>query len=118
MEMMDTLEICRETRADAGLLCGRVDRDEDEICLEDGLLDVGGEEEVAAAGLADDVLEAGLVDGQIEVGRVPGIDARLVEVDDGDLNLRALERDDRAGGAAWAGLGRVCGGQGSGRVPT
>ena len=60
------------------------------------LVDFGGEEEVAPASLADDVDEARFVDGEGEVLAVPGVDTRLVEVDDVDLNLRALERDDRA----------------------
>ena len=98
----DSLEIGGEARSHTRLLGGRVHGDEDQVRLKDGLVDVGGEEEVAAAGLADDVLEAGLVDGELEVGRVPRVDAGLVEVDDGDLDVGALQRDNRARRATLA----------------
>lgn len=65
--------------------------------LSDSLVDVGREEEVLAAGSLDDIVETGLVDG--EVVRVPGVDTGLVKVDNGDLDVGALERDNSAGGA-------------------
>ena len=98
----DALEIGGEAGTDTRLLGRSVYGDEDEVCLTDALVNIGGEEEVAAAGLADDVLEAGLVDGEVEVGRVPRVDTRLVEVDDGDLDVGALQRDDRARRATLA----------------
>jgi hypothetical protein len=54
--------------------------------------------EVAAAGGGDDFVEAGFVDR--EVVRVPGVDAGLVDVADGDLDVRALGGDHGHGGAA------------------
>ena len=97
-----SLQISSKPRADAALLRGRVDRDEEEVGLQYGGVDVGGEEEVAAAAAANDILKAGLVDGEIEVGTVPRVDTRLVEVDDGDLDVGALQRDDRARRATLA----------------
>ena len=61
-----------------------------------GLVDVGGEEQVAAAGGLDNLNEAWFVDRQVEVGAVPRVDTRLVQVDDGDLDLGALECNDGA----------------------
>ena len=62
---------------------------------------VGREEEIAPASLADDVVEARLVNGKGKVRAVPGVDALLVEIDDGDLDVGALERDDGARWPAW-----------------
>ena len=45
----DVLEIGGEAGTDTRLLRGGVDGDENEVRLPDGLVDVGGEEEVAAA---------------------------------------------------------------------
>ena len=73
-----------------------VDTDENEVCLLNGLVHVRGEEEVAAARRFDDLDETGLVNGQLKVGAVPRVDTRLVQVNDGDLNLRALEGNDSA----------------------
>ena len=98
----DVLEIRSKPGPDARLLGGSVHGHEDEVSLQDGLVDVCGEEEVAAACLPDDLLEAGLVDGEAKVVAVPRVDARLVEVDDRDLDVRALERDDRARRATLA----------------
>ena len=92
----DVLEIGGEAGTDTRLLGRGVDGNENEVGLANALVDIGGEEEVAAARLADDVLEAGLVDGEVEVGRVPRVDTRLVKVDDGDLDVGALEGDDGA----------------------
>ena len=63
----------------------------------DALVDVCGEEQVASPRLPYDLLQSGLVNRQLELGAVPRIDTRLVEVDDGDANVGALERDDSAG---------------------
>ena len=56
------------------LLRGRVDTDEDKVGLLDGLVHVGGEGEVATAGLLDHLDESGLIDGELVVGAVPCID--------------------------------------------
>ena len=94
------LEISGKASADTGLLGGSVDRDEDEISLLDALVDIGGEEEVAATGFTDDVLKTGLVDGKLEVLAVPRVDTRLVKVNDGDSDVGTLESNDRACRAA------------------
>lgn len=75
-------------------LGGCIDGDEDEVGFDDGLVDVGAEEEVLASALLDDLVEARLVDGQ-SVG-VPLCNALRVHVDDGDLDVRALEGNDGA----------------------
>lgn len=66
----------------------------------DALVDIGREKEVAAARLADDLLETGLVNRQLEIGAVPRVYTRLIEVDDGDDDIGALESNDRACRAA------------------
>jgi hypothetical protein len=73
---------------------GRYTYDEDKIGLVDGLVDLGGEEEVLAPARLDDIDESGLVDGEGEVLRVPGVDSGLVQVDDGDLAV-GLSQDRR-----------------------
>jgi hypothetical protein len=67
------------------------------LSLSDALVNVGREEEVLAAGGLDDLIETRLVDGKVV--RVPGVDTGLVQVDNRDLDVGALERDNRAGGA-------------------
>jgi hypothetical protein len=62
----------------------------------DRAVDIRREEKVATAGLADDVIETWLIDWEGEISRVPSVDAGLVEVDNGNLDMRALERDNRA----------------------
>jgi len=88
------LEIGSEPSADATLFRGRVDADEDQIGLFNRLVDIGGEEEIATACLADNILQTRFVDGQGEINAVPGIDTGLVEVDNRDLDVRAFQRDD------------------------
>ena len=58
-------------------------------------VDVGAEGEVAAAAGPDDAVEARLEDR--EAVAVPGVDARSGDGDDGDLDDRALERDNSHG---------------------
>lgn len=94
------LEIGGESGTDTRLFGGCVDRDKDEVGLLDAFVDIGREKEVAAARLTHDVLEAGLVDGKSKVFAVPRVNTRLVEVDDGDLDVGALESDHRACRAA------------------
>ena len=100
--MEHALQIRRIARADARLLRRGVDADEDKVGLLDALVDVRREEEVAAAAGPDDLLETGLVDRELEVWAVPRVDTRLVQVDDGDLDVGALQRDDRARRATLA----------------
>ena len=50
----------------------------------------------AADALLDDIDETGFVNGQRIVAAVPSINPSLVEVDDRDLDVLALERDDCA----------------------
>ena len=64
----------------------------------DVAVDVGAEGEVATAAGPGDGVEARLEDR--EAVAVPGVDARVGDVDDGDLDCRALERDDGHGRAA------------------
>ena len=46
--------------------------------------------------MLDDIDETGFVNGQRIVAAVPSINPGLVEVDDRDLDVWALERDDSA----------------------
>jgi hypothetical protein len=62
----------------------------------DRAVDIRREEKVATAGLADDVIETWLIDWEGEISRVPSVDAGLVEVDDGNLDMWALERHNGA----------------------
>jgi len=62
-QMFCVLEISSKSSTHSTLLGGGVDADEDQISLLDGLVDVGREEEVATARLADNLLETWLVDG-------------------------------------------------------
>lgn len=94
------LEIRGKARADAALLGGRVDADKDEVRVLDALVDVRREEQVAPPALAHDVLQPRLVDRQLEVAAVPGVDARLVQVNDGHRDVRAFQRNNRARWAA------------------
>ena len=89
----DVLEICSKPGSHTGLLGGGVDGDEDQVRLANGFVNVGREEEVAAAGLPNDVLEPGFVDGELKVRAIPRINTSLIEVDNRDLDVRALERD-------------------------
>ena len=94
------LQVCAEACTDTALLRRRVNGDEDQVGLLDRLVNVRGEEEVLAAGRLHDIDQAGLVDWQLKVGAVPRVDTRLIEVDNGDLDLGALQGDDGAGGTA------------------
>ena len=95
------LEISGKPSADTTLLCGRVDADEDEVSLINAFIDIGREEEVATARLTDNVFKTWFIDGQIEFWAIPGIDTSLVQVDNGNGDMRAFQRDNRA---SWATL--------------
>lgn len=83
------------TSAHTRLLGGSVDRDEDEVSLLDGGINVSGEEQVLATAIKDNLLEARLIDW--ELVRVPSSNAGRVYVNDGDLDVVALVGDDSAG---------------------
>ena len=93
------LEISGKPSADATLLCGGVDADEDEVSLLNAFIDIGRKEEVATARLTDNVFKTWFIDRQIEFRAVPGIDTSLVQVDDGYGDMRAFQCDNRA---SWA----------------
>ena len=61
----------------------------------DALVDVRGEEQIPPARLADDTFEPRFVNREVEVGAVPRVDTRLVQVDDGDLDMRAPKSNYR-----------------------
>lgn len=70
------------------------------------LVNVSAEEEVLAPGGLNDIFETRLVDREV-VG-VPGVNSLLVEVDNGDLNVRAVQNwsaidlaKDRIFGIQW-----------------
>ncbi|KAF8695571.1 hypothetical protein HU200_037420 [Digitaria exilis] len=88
-------EVGGEAGAEAAGFGGGVDGDEDDVGVSDVAVDVGAEGEVAAAAGTDDGVEARLVDR--EAVAVPGIDAGAGDVDDGDLDGRALLRHDGHG---------------------
>ena len=52
---MNSRQVSSETSTDTGALRRSVDRDKDEVCLDDGLVDLGGEEEVLASLLLDNL---------------------------------------------------------------
>ena len=88
---LDKVQVSGETSTETRLLGRSVDRDKDQVGLGDTLVDLGGEEQVPASASLDNINETGLVDGQVEVGVVPSVDTGLVEIDDSDLDVRALE---------------------------
>lgn len=89
-----SLEICGEPSTDTRLLRRGVDRDKDEIRLENALVDIGREKQVPSPRLTNDVLQPRLIDRQLVFRAVPGIDASLVQIDDGDSDMRAFESDN------------------------
>lgn len=95
---LPVLQVCRLPRADARLFRWRVHRDEDDVGLADGGVDVGAEEEILAARRLHDLLQPRLVDGQAL--RVPRGDSPLGEVADSHLDVGAHLGDDRHGRAA------------------
>lgn len=88
---LDVVQVGGETSTETRLLGRSVDRDEDQVGLGDTLVDLGREEQVPTPASLDDVDETGLVNGEVEVGVVPGVDSGLVDVNDGDLDVRTLE---------------------------
>ena len=90
-------QVGRPAGAHAARLRGRVDRHEHDVCLAHVLVRVGREEQVSAAAGLHYLLEPRLVDR--ERVRVPGVDAGLVDVDDDDSDVGALEGDHGHRGA-------------------
>ena len=90
------LEIGSKTSTDATLLCGSVDTDENKVRLLDGTVYVRREKQVATTCFFDDIVKAWFIYGQGVAGAVPGVDPSLVEVNDGDLDVWALQGNDRA----------------------
>mmetsp|Transcript_24271 Transcript_24271/g.47390 ORF Transcript_24271/g.47390 Transcript_24271/m.47390 type:complete len:420 (-) Transcript_24271:49-1308(-) len=75
-----------------------VDRHEDNLALTDSLVDLGGEEEVLVADLLYHVIESRLVDRKVV--RVPPGDLLRVDVNNVNLDIRALQGDSSHGWAA------------------
>jgi hypothetical protein len=93
-----SLEICGKPSTNTGFLGWGVDGHEDEIRLENSLVDVGREKQVSSPRLTNDVLQSRLIDRQLEVRAIPSINTGLVQIDNGDLDVRAFEGDDGACG--------------------
>ncbi len=91
--LFPVLQVARLARALSKGLGRRIDRDEDDVRFADRVRDVRAEEEVPPASALDDFVEAGFKDR--EAFAVPGVDARLVDIDDGHFHVRTLVRDDR-----------------------
>ena len=89
-------KISGHSSAHTSLLGGGVDRDKDQIGIDNGLINVSGEEQVLATTGKDDLIKTGLVNG--EVIRVPGIDTGLVQIDDGDVDVMALVSNNGGAG--------------------
>lgn len=87
-------KISGHTSTHTSLLGGGVDRDKDQISIDNSLVNIGGEEQVLATTSKDDLIQTRFVDG--EVIRVPGIDTILVQIDDSDVNVMALVGDNSA----------------------
>ena len=96
----DVVQVCGETSAETTLLGRGVNGNEDQVGFGDSLVDFSGEEQVSASALLDNVDQSRLVDGKVEVGVVPSINSGLVQVDNGDLDVRT--------GARKSDLGPVC----------
>jgi len=73
----------------------RADRDEDDVGGGDGRRNVRGEGQSLLLDVPFDVVvQTGLIDRQLEVRAVPSIDTGLVQVDDGNFDVRKFEGDD------------------------
>ena len=85
---MVLMDLCR-VKNKAGFAISQCDGYK--VGLGDTLVNLGREEQVPTPASLDDVDETGLVNGEVEVGVVPGVDSGLVDVNDGDLDVRTLE---------------------------
>ena len=93
-----SLEVGSEASSHTALLCGSVNTNKDQVGFKDALVYIGREEEVATSALLDHIYQAWFVDGQSEIWAIPGIDASLVQIDDGDCYLGALQCDHGTSG--------------------
>jgi hypothetical protein len=91
-ETVNLRKISSHASTHSGFLGGSVDRDKDEISLLDGGIYIRGEEQVLATALKDNLIQTRFVNGKV-VG-IPSINASLVQVNDGDLDVMALVSDD------------------------
>ncbi len=91
--LLDIAEVGCPAGTDAVGLGRRVDRDEDHVRLADGRIHIGREKEIFAATGPHDFIEARLVNRQFL--RIPGVDPRLIDIDDSHAMIRALVRDHR-----------------------
>lgn len=82
---LDVPQICRISGTNTVLLGGGVDRDKDQVSLDNGLVHVGGEEEVAPATFLDNLVQTRFV--YWEIVGVPSRNSSWVHVDNGDLNV-------------------------------
>ena len=94
---MNLREISGRARTHASFFGGGVDRNENEVGLINGTINVGAEEEVLIATRNNNVVEPRFINGKDARG--PRSDANGVHVDDDDLDIRALVSDDGAGGS-------------------
>mmetsp|Transcript_11433 Transcript_11433/g.21942 ORF Transcript_11433/g.21942 Transcript_11433/m.21942 type:complete len:368 (-) Transcript_11433:36-1139(-) len=94
---LPVFEVSSASSANAVGLRRGVNGNEDDFAFADSLVDLGGEEEILSADFLYNRIESRLVDR--EVVRVPPGNLPRVDVDDVDLDIRALEGD---GGHGWA----------------
>lgn len=97
----DILQIRGKPGSYTTLFRRSIDADEDEVRFLDPLVDIGREEQIAAARLLDNVYETRFINGQEEVRTIPRVNAGLVEIDDGDSNVWTFESNNSACWAAW-----------------
>ena len=90
------LEVSSKASTNTRLLCRGVDAYENEVRLLDGAVYLRGEIQVATTCFFDNIDEAWFIYGKGVVGAVPSVDSFLVEVNDGDLNVGAFQRNDSA----------------------
>jgi hypothetical protein len=89
-------KISSHTSTHSRLLSGSVDRDEDEISLLNGAINVSGEEQVLSSAFKDNLIQTGLIDGKV-IG-IPSVNTSLVQINNGDLDVVALVGDDGTSG--------------------
>ena len=75
-----------------------IHRQEHHVGFSDTLLDFGGKEKVLSTHLLHDLVQTGLVDGKRLA--VPLLHSLFVQIDDIDLDIGALEGNNRHGGSA------------------
>jgi len=99
--MTDVLEISSKTSPYTRFLGWCVDTDEDKISILDSFVDICREKKVATACLTDNVCKTRFVDWEFVVWAIPRIDTVLIKIDNGNLDMGALECDDSARGTAY-----------------